>query len=328
MATMFRYSFVLVLGLLAAGPAAAASWADGMFDESSKDFGSVARGPALSHPFRVKNNTKDDVNISNVRVSCGCTSAWAVKTHLKPGEETAIMARMDTTRFIGPKTVTIFVQFDQPQFDEVRLSVTANGRTDFAVSPEGFTFGTVKRGSQAEAAVTVNFYGNDIKVVEAKTESNYIKATVAETKDANGATAWVVKAKLRNDVPVGKWFSDVWLKTNNPGLTQIRVPLNVEVEAALSVTPDAVALGAVKIDGEAERRIIIRGAQPFKITKIDGLDEQLTAKDNTEESKQVHVLTVKFKPEKAGDLAKKLHIITDLKDDNEVDVKVSAQVNP
>src|SRR5258708_6341647 len=92
MVTMFRYSLVLTLGLLAAGPAAAASWADGLFDELSKDFGSVLRGPALTHPFRVKNNTKGDVNIFSVRPSCSaCTTAWAVKTHLAPGEETAVV---------------------------------------------------------------------------------------------------------------------------------------------------------------------------------------------------------------------------------------------
>jgi Protein of unknown function (DUF1573) len=324
---MLRYSCVVVLGLLAAGPAAA-SWADGLFDELSKDFGSVPRGPALTHPFRVKNNTKGDVNISNVRVSCGCTSAWAVKTHLAPGEETAVMARMDTTRFSGPKTVTIFVQFDSPSFDEVRLWVTANGRSDFTVSPDGFTFGQVKRGTAAEVAVTVNFYGTDLKLTEAKTESNYIKTTITEAKGENGTVSFVVKAKLRADTPVGKWYSDIWLKTNNAGLTQIRVPLNVEIEAPLSITPDAVALGRVKVDGETERRVILRGVQPFKIKKIEGLDDQLTAKDSTEDSKAVHVLTVKLKPDKAGELSRKIRIITDLKEDNEVEVQVNAQVTP
>jgi hypothetical protein len=234
---------------------------------------------------------------------------------------------MDTTRFIGPKTVTIFVQFSQPQFEEVRLSVTANGRSDLAVTPDSFAFGTVKRGSSSEASVTVNFYGSDAKLTEAKAESNYIKATITETKDANGATAWVVKATLRKDVPVGKWYSDIWLKTNNAALTQIRVPLNVEVEPALSVTPGAVALGDVKLDGEAEKRVVLRGAQAFKITKIEGTDEELTVKDSSEESKPVHVLTVKLKATKAGDFAKTLHIVTDLKEDNEVDVKIGAQVN-
>src|SRR5260370_18626625 len=127
MVTMLRYSCVVVVGLLAAGPASA-SGADGLVDELSKDFGSGPRGPSVSPPSRVKNNTKGDVNISNVPVSCGCTTAWAVKTHLAPGEETAIMAQMDTTRFSGPKTVTIFVKFDAPSNEEVRLWVTANGR--------------------------------------------------------------------------------------------------------------------------------------------------------------------------------------------------------
>ncbi len=322
---MLRYSCVLVLGMLAAGSATAG--ADGMFDELSKDFGSVPRGPALNHPFHFKNNTKGEVNITNVHVSCGCTTAWAVKNHLAPGEETAIMAQMDTSRFSGPKTVTIFVQFDAPAREEVRLTVTANGRSDFAVSPDGFTFGQVKRGAAPEAAVSVTFYtGTNVKITEAKTESNYIKTTITEVKAANGTTSYEVKAKLRDDVPVGKWYSDVWLKTNDPSLTQIRVPLNVEVQAALSVTPNAVALGALKPDGEAERRIILRGVSGFKITKIDGVDDELTVKDSTDESKPVHVLTVKFKPSKAGDFTKKLHIVTDLKEDNEVDVAVSAQV--
>ena len=50
---MLRYSVVLLAGCLAAGPAAAASWADRLFDEMSKDFGSVPRGPALVHHFRL-----------------------------------------------------------------------------------------------------------------------------------------------------------------------------------------------------------------------------------------------------------------------------------
>ena len=37
---------------------------------------------------------------------------------------------MDTTRFLGVKSVTIYVQFDQPNYQEVRLWVRANGRDD------------------------------------------------------------------------------------------------------------------------------------------------------------------------------------------------------
>src|SRR5207253_1156026 len=102
-AIMLRYSFVVFAGLLTAGPAAAASWADRLFDEQTWDFGSVPRGPMLTHQFRVVNNTGRVVVLANVRVSCGCTSAQALKTSLAPGEETVIVARMDTTRFVGAR---------------------------------------------------------------------------------------------------------------------------------------------------------------------------------------------------------------------------------
>jgi Protein of unknown function (DUF1573) len=325
---MLRYCLVLAAGLLAA-ETASASWADKMFDELSKDFGSVPRGPMLKHYFRVVNNTKEPVVISSVRVSCGCTSATALKTYLKPGEETHIYATMDTTRFIGPKTVTIFVQFSQPGFEEVRLWVQANGRNDFTVGPDTLALGQARRGTSPSGAVVVTFYGMaDTKITEIKTESNYIRTEVKPIQTQGSEAAFELRAALRSDTPVGKWYSDVWLKTNNPTIPQIRIPLTVEIESALSVSPDLISVGQVKVNGENERRVVVRGAQPFKITKIEGTDDLLTVKDNAEEAKQVHVLTVKIKATKAGELQRTIKVKTDLKEENEIDFRVTATIMP
>ena len=64
---MFRYSLVVLLGLCATAPVSA-SWADSLFDELSRDFGSVPRGPTLTHPFRLVNKTGGHVHIASVRV--------------------------------------------------------------------------------------------------------------------------------------------------------------------------------------------------------------------------------------------------------------------
>src|SRR5947209_15447601 len=116
---MLRHSLVVLVGLWITLPASAAPWADGMFDELSKDFESVPRGPTLTHPFRLVNNTGRDVNITGIRVSCGCVSASVARGYLRPGEETALVAHMDTSRFSGVRTVTIYVQFDRPAYEEV-----------------------------------------------------------------------------------------------------------------------------------------------------------------------------------------------------------------
>ena len=236
---------------------------------------------------------------------------------------------MDTTRFVGPKTVTIFVQFSTPSFEEVRLWVQANGRNDFAVAPDTLAMGSIKRGSSPSAAVVVTFYGMpDTKITEVKTESNYIQTEVKAIKTEGGEAAFELKASLRSDTPTGKWYSDVWLKTNNPSIPQLRVPLTVEVESALSVSPDLVSIGQLKVEAESERRVVIRGAQPFKITEIEGTDDVLSVKDSTEEAKPIHVLTVKFKPTASGELKRKIKVKTDLKEENVIDFQVTATVMP
>jgi hypothetical protein len=189
--------------------------------------------------------------------------------------------------------------------------------------------GQVKRGASPNATVVVTFYGMpDTKITEVKAESNYIKTELKPVKTENSEVAFQLKASLRSDTPVGKWYSDVWLKTNNPSIPQIRVPLTVEIESALSVSPDLVSIGQVKINSENERRVVIRGAKPFKVTAIEGADAVLTITDNTEEAKPIHVLTVKIKPTTAGEVKRKIKVKTDLKEENEIDFQVTATIMP
>jgi hypothetical protein len=324
---MLRYSFVLLACLCVAGPAWADSWADSLFEEVSNDFGAVPRGPAVVHPFKVTNNTGKTVHISGVRVSCGCTTAWALKDELAPGESTSIQESMDTRRFQGIKNVNVFVSFDRPEFAEVRLWVQANGRDDIAVNPDDLAFGKVKRGNTPSLSVTVTFYGNSqLKATEVKKDSNYVQIALKEVKREGSEVAYQLTATMRGDTPVGKWYSDLWLKTDQPSIAKVRVPLTVEIEASLSLSSSSVNMGQVKPGAEVERKIIVRGVKPFKIAKIQGTDEHLSVRESSAESKTVHILTVKFKADKPGDMSRKLKVITDLKDEGEVEFEAKAQV--
>jgi hypothetical protein len=89
-----------------------------------------------------------------------------------------------------------------------------------------------------------------------------------------------------------------------------------------------VSLGQVKAGTEGERRVIVRGVKPFKITKIEGTDDDLSVQDSTKESKPIHVLTVKLKGGKPGELNRSLRIVTDLDEDGEIEFQVSGQVTP
>jgi len=324
---MLRYSFVLLAGLCAAGPAAAAGWAEALFDSLNKDFGSVPHGQTLTHYFRIHNATNEAVRISSLRVSCGCVTAQAPKPVINPGEDAILSATMDTARFFNVRTVTIFVQFDRPSFQEVRLWVQADSRSDFSVSPGQLAFGTVKRGEAATATVTVTFFGNGAaQVVEARSESNYIQPKLTPVTSGSQQIGYQLTATLRPDVPVGKWYTDVWLKTNQPTMPQLRVPLTVEIESALSVSPEATNFGRVAVNGEVEKRVIVRGIKPFKITGFGGTDTEVTVQESGAGAKATHVLVVKLKAAKAGDVHRTVRLTTDLAEDNQIEFHVNAQV--
>jgi len=326
---MLRYSFVLLAGMLAASPVVGATWADGMFDELNKDFGPAPRGPALTHQFRFVNNTKGQVVVGNIRVSCGCTTATATKTLLNPGEEAHIVAHMDTTRFTGMKNVTIYVPFLQPAYEEVRLWVQANGRDDFSMTPDILAFGQVRRGAAPQQSNTITFLGNgQFAISDVRTESTYIKAAVKEVRRQPTEVVYQLTASMQAETPAGKWYSDIWLTTNNPGMPRIRVPITVEIESNLTVSPDHVAWGPVRVAEASTRRVIVRGLHPFKITGIEGSDGVLKVEDGTTDAKEVHVLTLKLKPDAAGDLNRTVKLLTDLKAENTIAFKVQAQVVP
>ncbi|MCS6851372.1 MAG: DUF1573 domain-containing protein [Gemmataceae bacterium] len=326
---MLRHTLVVLTGLLLVSPAGAAAWADAMFEELSKDFGSVPRGSTLTHPFRLTNNTGQTVQIASIRVSCGCVSAMALQGQIPPGGSTVVLAQMDTSRFSGIKNVTIYVQFSQPRFDEVRLWVQANSRDDLTVTPDSLAFGQIKRGSAPSASVTVTFRGNNqAQILGASCESNYVQAKVRELRRDVIEVSYEVTAQLRADAPVGKWYTDVWLTTNNAASPKIRIPLTVEIESALTVSPPTVLLGKVKIGSSVERRVIVRGVRPFKIVDVKGTDELLTAQPSSDEPRTVHVLTVALKGNKVGELTKTLKVVTDLPEESEIEFQAKAEVVP
>jgi hypothetical protein len=226
---MFRYGLVLAAALAAAG-SARASWADALFEEFHCDFGAVPRGLALVHYFHLTNNTGLRVTLGNVRVSCGCTSARAQQTELAPGQSTAVVAVMDTERFQGPRQVTIFVEFLQPDFAEVRLVVQANSRDDIVLTPPAVAFGEIRKGASPSAAVTVSLFGNSQwRVAGAAAESHYVRTTLAALPGSLSQVNYRLTARLRPDTPAGKWFTVVWLQTNDPTAPRVRLPVTVTV---------------------------------------------------------------------------------------------------
>jgi len=320
---MIRHQLALLTLLAVASLGRAGS--ESYFEERVHDFGATPRGPQLVHYFRFTNNGKETLHIGGVRVSCGCVTAQAGATAVKPGESSYIYASMDSRRFVGPKAVTVYVQFTAPQFEEVSMQVRANGRDDFTMSPDTMNFGAVRRGANPKSSVQVTLVGDaDWEIKKVVADSNYVKPSAKLVKRNGAEVTYEIDASLRPDLPVGKWYTDVWIETSNPNLAKVRVPLTVEVNNAVTATPASLDLGEVKMGDSVEQNVLVKADKPFKIKAIRGADAQVQVNEVGGEAKAVHMVKITVKPLMAGEVSRAISIVTDDVDGPAVTIPVRA----
>jgi hypothetical protein len=322
--------FVLaVAGVLVTSALATAGPAD-LFEERVKDFGTTPRGPVLVHYFRFTNTTNQPLTIGQPRVSCGCTSAAILTNRLAPGETTAVVAQMNTSRIQTPnvtKSVIVYVPFYGPSPEEVALRVQTVCRDDLIMSPDTLAFGQVKKGQGARVSTKVTFTSDpNWTVSQSLTTGGYIQVThKLESRQGNTVT-YEVTAYLDKDCPVGNWCSDIYLRTSNAAVAQLRIPVTVTVVAPVAASPDAVRLGNLALGNPAETRVLVQAAAPFKIVRVNGTDEQVTVQVDSHEAKPVHVLTLSVNPKLIGGFARNVEILTDNQEQPSVVVPVTAKV--
>lgn len=95
------------------------------------DFGTVIYGDVPTTEFTLTNFTPVELNITRVSTSCSCTSAEVEKESLAPYESTVVKVSFDPAVHkddtdLGELTRTIYIDTDNPNFNQVTTTITAN----------------------------------------------------------------------------------------------------------------------------------------------------------------------------------------------------------
>lgn len=80
-------------------------------NEMTHDFGTLQKGDPAEFTFTFKNVSKADVQLSNVKASCGCTTPSWTREVVKPGESGDIRVKYNSNR-VGPFTKSVTITYD------------------------------------------------------------------------------------------------------------------------------------------------------------------------------------------------------------------------
>lgn len=328
MNTAFRICLFSVL-VLGGAAASAQEWAAKMFDETSHDFRSVARGSKCEYHFEFKNIYKEDVHVASVRSSCGCTTPSVTKSTLHTRDTSAVVATFNTTSFSGSKSATITVVFDRPYYAEVRLQVTGYIRTDVEVEPAEIAFGEVPEGQTKEVAVKVTRRGQpNWRIEDVRSECTDLGVRLGKPQVANQAVQYPLVVRMKESMPVGDVRHRLTLVTNEKNASTIELSVSGRVRPSLTVSPFAWNIGTLDPKATVEKRLMVRGDQPFELREIVCDDERFSF-DVPEGSKKIHFVKATFTAgADLGKVTEQIQIVSSLPGDRSIHLVATGEVKP
>lgn len=304
----------LLLAALTAPHAFGQEWARKMFQETTHDFGSVARGAKAEYRFVLQNLYKEEVHIAGVRSSCGCTSAEVPTQTLKTWEEGEIVANFNTRSFLGQRSATITVTIDRPYYAEVQLNVSGYIRSDVVFEPGVVNLGELDQGAGGETRVRVNYAGrSDWEIVDVRSANPHFEVELNETQRKAGSVGYEMLVRLKPDAPAG-YVNDQLMLVTNDGARQ-SIPLSVEgrVRSALTVSPAPLILGVLAPGETVTKKLLVRGKTAFRILNVVCDDEGcFEVEFDPERSSTTHFVPITFAADAAGKLEQTIRIETDL----------------
>jgi hypothetical protein len=268
---MGRKTLLPLIVTVLCSPCEAQEWAEKMFTTRSRDFGNIARGAKAEFAFELTNLYLEDVHIAGVRVSCGCTTPRIEKDTLKTYEKGAVIAHINSDRFLGNQGATITVTIDEPQYAQVQLQVKVYVERDLILEPSSVAFGNVGQGTSVTRTIAVRYTrDSDWQVVEVRSDKPHLQGKVTETSREEDEVNYDLEVTLAKDAPVGYLNEHVRLITNDPRTGHISVPVEGHVQADISVSPSSLFLGVVQPGQSVTKNIVVRGKKPFRIASIRG----------------------------------------------------------
>jgi hypothetical protein len=303
--------FVVALSA-ASAQAQPGNWAEPLFEKREHDFGIVAHGADTQYRLKIVNSLSVPVHIFGVRTLCTCASGRVSQETLAPGETGYVEITLDTKKHRNEKSTAIIVQFDRPQFAEVRIPIKAYIRTDVVLTPGKAEFGSVAPGTSVERRIALAYAGlrPDWAIVNVINKNKELDVQFREIGRTGTSCNYELIATLKSTAPLGEFRDQVMLVTNDRDNPHLPLLIDGRVESEFGVRDGLVDFGSLAPGARKTVNVIVQGRKPFLIEKIEsettaGVFEVRLPK----EPRQVHVLPLTvIAPEEPGALREEFTI--------------------
>lgn len=291
---------------------------------TSQDGGTVEEGTVAQFRFAVANRGQVDLEITQVKPSCGCTvSKW--DHTVKPGAQAVIEAHMNTEYFRGSVAKHLTVISNDPARPQVELTITARVMPLVNIQP-----GTAALLSVDDKPVTQEFTlerngGRPMKIVQVIPNAPYLKA---ESTPLPGEGRYKLTVTATTDTPFGRSTVPLVVRTDLQKGGMLTFVLTVD--RGIVTVPPMVFYGLLPHDLKAPAQATVtlgRLSPAFHVMGVAVDDPRLKTKVETvREGAEYRVIVTYAGGWETGMKRQTLTILTDDPKQPEINIPIQAVV--
>lgn len=253
------------------------------FEQDVYECGNVLVDQVYHYTFNVRNNSNNEVLITKLQTSCGCTAAKPESDKIPAGGSTAINVSIDTKARPGTFLGQIAVQTDNAEYPLVTTQIKAEVRFEkgsIRSAPSGIDFGEVVAGTASKRTLVVVRSGQDpLNFVSASTEMPGITVTRVAKKvilTAKAADSEELEVLLSDKMPLGEFRGTIRIQTQDATYSTIDIPVRGTVVSPIEVAPNLIVVSSQDNSGISQTvRLRHANQVPFVVQECSLAPETL-----------------------------------------------------
>ena len=220
------------------------------------DFGTVKHGQMVRHEFMLANIGDQPLDITEVRPSCGCTTAGEWTRTIPAGGSGTIPIQLDTARFSGSVAKTITVTSNDRTQPQMVLEIKADIWTPIKLTPSVVVFPALTHPDRIATSVVriVNQGETPVTITEVKSEAPVFKAEVREVQPGKEFELMITTVA---PMPPGTSSARISMKTSNPDMPILAVQSVATLLPPVQVAPTQIILPGAKLAAAEKRYVVI-----------------------------------------------------------------------
>jgi hypothetical protein len=194
-----------------------------------------AKPEMLTRRMVIENVGGDTLDISNVRPSCGCTTAPLSRNKLGPGDTASIDVTIDMKGRQGPQHKTITITSNDSTRENLIVTLMADIEQDMVIEPNFFPVGNdVAINQEYETAVEIKNTGSEPLTIEPPKvvveQDMKVRFDLQQSKQIPPGSSQRIVAHV-TPLKSGTLQNNVILKTSSHNNPELQVPLYVTVKS-------------------------------------------------------------------------------------------------